>query len=535
MSLRLRSFVVLASACGVVVLAAPAAFGAGGGLERGDVAAAEPTANAGGASAAARHAMRQGYLVPDQAAYDRAKAEAARQAAPVSGEETVAGALAPAVAREWDGVFDTTVAPSDSTGAVGDTRYIELVNRVFGIYRKTANAPIATGTLNTLVGAGVGPSVFDPQVIWDPQTNRFYYTADQINSASDHVLAFGFSKTATPNSAADFCQYTFNYGAEFPDYPKLGDTRDFLLIGSNVFNTSNVFLRSDLAWITKPAPGSTCPAPASFLTGVETNLTGPGATTEFTPVPANQTDTSPTGYVVGRSRTLPANRLVIHRVTRNPDDTANVQNPGQTVTVPSYTVPANAPQKGSTRTLDTLDSRPTQAVSGIDPGAGLAIWTQHTIDGPGGRSIVRWYEIDPITRTRFQTGTVQSGTLFNFNGAISPNRSVDGATTAGGDDMVLGFTASGTTGGGLTGFPQVRMVSKVGAAAQSAQAVVHSSPGAYIGFDCTGSDLDCRWGDYSGATPDPRADQVWLVNQYASGGTSTAQTNWLTRNWIATP
>ena len=80
--------------------------------------------------------------------------------------------------------------------------------------------------------------MFDPQIIWDPTTRRFYYVADDVYSAIDNRLAFGFSKTASPSSAADFCKYVIKFGPRFPDYPKLGDTEDLLLIGANTFLSS---------------------------------------------------------------------------------------------------------------------------------------------------------------------------------------------------------------------------------------------------------------------------------------------------------
>ena len=41
----------------------------------------------------------------------------------------VVEALAPTAARSWEGIFNTGSAPSDSTGAVGTTRYVETINR----------------------------------------------------------------------------------------------------------------------------------------------------------------------------------------------------------------------------------------------------------------------------------------------------------------------------------------------------------------------------------------------------------------------
>ena len=171
--------------------------------------------NRGTLSVAARRAIHRGYLVPNQARYDRQKARATRRAesrealtAPVSGP------LAPSIVsgRSFQGINNPNVAPPDETSAVGTTRYIELVNTNFAIYNKTSNTPISTGTINSLAGAASTDSVFDVQVIWDPTTSRFYYAADDVVSSSDNRVAFGFSKTASPSSAADFCKYTIGFG-----------------------------------------------------------------------------------------------------------------------------------------------------------------------------------------------------------------------------------------------------------------------------------------------------------------------------------
>jgi len=492
---------------------------------------------------AAAAAMRQGYLVPDRAAYGRAKAKAAAQAGQRAGTEAVAsGPLAPVQIRGFDGQVYPNAAPSDSTGSVGSTRFIELVNEKFGIYNKTTNVPINVGTLNTLA-ASAGGSTFDPQIMWDAQTNRFYYAMDLVVSAADNRLAVGFSKTASPsNGTVDFCHYFVNFGADFPDYPKLGDTANFWLMGSNVFNSSNAFIGSDVFGLTKPPAGTTCPAASTFKFGETFNLRDPNGGPAFTPVVVNQIDPSTTGYVIARTGSLPSTRFSLHRITRSATGLPVVQNPGLPVVVASYTVPPDAHQRtgfaNSTKLLDTLDARPTQAVSAVDPGRANAVglWVQHTTLGSPGLSEVRWYEINPVTRALFQSGKATSTVYSAFNGAISPDRKRFGTTVQFGNSMVLGFDTSGTTT-----FPAVRMLSKVGAAAQSGHVLVRQSPGNYSGFDCAGSDNFCRWGDYAGASPDPlpptgsTRGRVWSVSQYASGVNSTTAANWRTWNWVATP
>ncbi|HET7478985.1 MAG TPA: hypothetical protein VFJ72_05650, partial [Rubrobacteraceae bacterium] len=477
----------------------------------------------GSLSALQKRALIKGYLVPDQQGYELAKAAADRKAAAGTGQEApfAPASAAPTSFRSWQGARDAGGAPSDSTGAIGPGRYVELVNSRYAIYNRTSNVPINQGSLNDLVGAAALESVFDPQIIWDPTTNRFYYAADDVLDSANNFLAFGFSKDSTPDAGpSDWCQYFVAYGADFPDYPKLGDTRDFVMIGSNVFPAAGGF-HSSLDWIRKPPAGAGCP---NLSSGVKTDLRNSDGTQAITPVPANQTDTSPTGYVVAEPASVPngagpAGFLSLFTVSSNTDGTLALSAP-RNVTVPGYDLPANAPQRGTTRRLDTSDSRNTQAVSAIDPSRGTggltALWTQHTVFGGAGAQ-VRWYEINPASATLFQRGTVSGSSangVFDFNGAISPDRKVLGTTRKFGSSMILGYNSSSATQ-----FPSVQMISKVGSNAASAGTLVKASAASLQNFDCSDPNFPgvCRWGDYSAATPDPGSStttthgQVWLT------------------------
>lgn len=504
------------------------------------------TQTPGRLSALQKRALNQGYLVPDQRGYERSKADAAQKA--VQNTELKApsapSATAPTSFRSWQGVNDTNVGPSDSTGAIGPNRYIELVNQKYAVYSRTSNTPINQGSLNDLVGVLSSENVFDPQVIWDPTTNRFYYAMDDVVSSTENYLAIGFSKDSTPDAGpSDWCQYFIGYGADFPDYPKLGDTANFIMIGNNNFTSTGGF-QSDLAWVSKPPAGTTCPDVSTFKAGVEQDLRNANGTQASTPVPANQTDTSSTGYVVAEPTSVtegggPASFLSLFKVIKNTDGTLNL-GAAKNVTVPNYNVPANAPQKGSTKVLDTLDSRNTQAVSAIDPSRGTsgltALWTQHTVFGGAGAQ-VRWYEINPAAATLFQRGTV-TGTstngIFNFNGAVSPDRKVLGTTKKFGNSMILGFNSSSPAQ-----FPDIRMISKVGSATPSTRVLIKSSAVSLNDFTCSSG--TCRWGDYAAATPDPGSSatgtngQVWLTNQWVLTTGSSFSAGWGSWNWAAKP
>jgi hypothetical protein len=483
--------------------------------------------------------------VPSPAIYAAQKAAANAAAARRTGRpaRSAPAVLPPAVVRNWAGRRDTTVAPSDSTGAIGTTRYIELVNAKAAVYSRTRNTPTAAGSLLALTGCATPActdNVFDPQVIWDPGTNRFFYAADDIVSSTQNLLDIGFSTTATPTlSASSWCRYSLNFGAIFPDYPKLGDTKDFQLIGVNEFSGSR-FAGSRIAWLSKPPSGSACPAASTFQAGVSGALKNADGAAAFTPVPANQTDTSSTGSAVARPASIPpggATFLTLFTVTTSATGTAVIPATGTSVPVSTYNVPASAAQPGTTDLLDTLDARNTQAVSAVDPAHGgvTALWTQHAVFGGSG-SQVRWYEINPATHTLIQHGTLSSASSFTFDGAISPDRLVNGATSMFGGDMAIGVVRSSAAA-----LPAVKVASKIGPNPVSSLTRIAASRAADTGFDCITSGGLCRWGDYAAATPDPAAPatgtagQVWGSSMLAALGGSASSSGWTTRNFAIKP
>jgi hypothetical protein len=486
--------------------------------------------------------------VPDRSAYAAQKAAANATAARLATRASASVPmvpLAPSLVRNWAGQRDTTGAPSDSTGAIGTTRYIELVNSKVAIYSRTSNTPTASGPLLQLTGCATSActdSVFDVQVIWDPALKRFFYTTMDTGSGSSfgNILNFGFSTSPTPTlSASSWCRYGFGFGSTLPDYPKLGDTKDFMLIGTNDFSGSS-YVGSTIAWVSNPPSGSTCPT--TFKSGITNPLKNANGSPAFTPVPANQTDASSTGWAVARPVSIPsggATFLTLFKVTKSATGSATIPTTGTSVPVSAYKVPAAAPQPGTSFRLDTLDGRLTQAVSAVDPvhRSVTALWTQHTVFGGAGAQ-VRWYEINPATHSLIQHGTISSTSLYTFNGAISPDRRVNGTSKKFGGDMVIDVSQSSASA-----LAAIKVASKIGANAISALRLVATSTAADTGFDCmtiTSPNL-CRWGDYAGASPDPAAPttgktgQVWGTSMLSAPGGGASSAGWTTRNFAVKP
>jgi hypothetical protein len=233
--------------------------------------------------------------------------------------------------------------------------YIQTTNTSIGIYKRSG-ALVTDDDLSDLTGDDDG-GLTDPQTIWDPATNRFYFTV--LDKFTD-TIHWGFSKSSNPSVVPDdFCRYNadFGYSPLLPDYPKLGTTRHNLLIGVNTSaSITGPYLRSDLLAIRKPSGTgiiSTCPAKSGFKLSQDKVLLDQTNHLLFTPEPAVQTDPAKTGYVVatpGDASTLTGaashgDHLGIITVTE--DASGDVVFPATelNLTIPPYQAPPPAPQK----------------------------------------------------------------------------------------------------------------------------------------------------------------------------------------------
>ena len=94
------------------------------------------------------------------------------------------------------GLNQLTVAPPDSTGAIGPNNYVEMVNQQIGVYDRSLNL-VASSDNGAFMGAG-SLSVTDPQIQWDPQGGHWLYAALGVATGAN-MLLFGWSKTSNPS------------------------------------------------------------------------------------------------------------------------------------------------------------------------------------------------------------------------------------------------------------------------------------------------------------------------------------------------
>jgi hypothetical protein len=421
----------------------------------------------------------------------------------------------PTLLQSFEGISGA-ISPPDTNGAAGPTRQIEIINETMGIWDRglppklVAEIPLATLTRS-------GDFTVDPRVIWDAQTKRFYYAVG--DDVHDAVLT-GFSTTANPSSASDWCRYAIPQVSGV-DQPRLGDSRDFILTGFFLF-----FGGPQVAWYAKPPPGPHCPAT------LQSGMQSVSAADTVTADPAHEIDPTPTGYVLSGQSESAGGHLAVIRVTKDVSGNAVFSSPAS-IPVAAFATAPPAPQQGTSLLLDVGDPRLQQVVGAVDPShhGRFALWTDQTVAGGAG-SAIRWYEIDPVTDSLFQSGTVANSRLWAFYGAISPDRLVNGRVSRFGGSMVLTFNTSSPTS-----HPAIWVVSKRASEPQSRPALVKQSRVPYLPLSCP--EDTCRWGDYSGAAPDPTASPsahhgiVWGAGEWnGTNPNPSGGPGW--RTWVFT-
>ena len=435
------------------------------------------------------------------------------------------------------GIVAAGSTPPDATGAIGTNHYIQMVNSQVAVYGRAALALVSQIDLDTFVGR---PTNFhcDPQVLWDQQASRWFYAALDCDGGSQNFLVFGWSKTASPtplpssSDAGNWCRFVQSTGSVIDDYPKLATNDGHVVIGSDVFQ-GNSYLTARIWAYEKPSAGDqSCALPAGFSFGSSGSpLLSADGDLAFTPVPAQAADGGANGYIAAADfpELGPASQIMVWHLTGGGGGGSPSLVSDGNVNVASYDFPLNVPQPSSSRVLDSLDTRLTQAVAMSDPDVSGAkgLWTQHTVDGPGAPSVVRWYELVPslcdgttcAAAALKQAGTVSDATHFVFNGAISP--------TGNGQDAVIHYNLSS---GSLLAQIHARFhAAGMPAGATAGDILIGSSVAAAQDFSCNPG--PCRWGDYAGATPDPtRDDMVWGSNQLL-GSPSGSNPKWTTRNF----
>ena len=327
-------------------------------------------------------------------------------------------------------------------------------------------------------------TLFDPRVVYDSTWNRWIVTADAFQeSATVQRFFIAVSTSADPTSTFFIYNLNVNFfgNNNFWDFPQLGMDQDAVLSTANIFS-GNTFLGADFFAVAKARLYNGL----GFSVPVFTGLVG-------TLAPPIVRDQNASTFLIA----APPSGTTLSKYTAT--DTSkgfdiNLAGP-DSINVPSYTVPPSAHQPGTTKLLDTSDSRFVNASTQI----GDDLWQTHTINFVGFPA-PKFYRIITSTNTVGQSNLYfASATSDDFNASIAANDAGDCFVTWTSTDAGAGKNA------------QVRLSGKRNAdAGISAGPIAVTSPTFYH----PSTDNPERWGDYSAVTTDPlNSANAWLVNE----------------------
>lgn len=377
--------------------------------------------------------------------------------------------------------------PPDTCGAVGQNYFCAMVNSNLSIYEKATGNRVQSVSLQSFFGGG--GTIGDPRIAYDYTHDRWVAIATNFGE----LCWFAYSVTGDPLGSWLKTSIDFVEGSDagrWIDYPTLGvDSRGIFIEAYMVGSGA----RMSIFAIDK-APLITATPTLGAVTAFR-SLTWDGAIQHAT----QYTDAGRTWMISTRSNTT----LRLREIN------APMSSPTLTTTVisgiPSYSSANDAPALGSTVNINVGGSRLMNAcyVNG-------SLWASHTI-AASGKSGARWYEIDPVTRTLTQSGTLTDPSLWLYYPTIAADST---------GSVVMGFSASDAST-----YPSAYFAGRTAADASgqmSPPTLYSAGQGSYTVTDGAGRN---RWGDYSQTSLDPVDGTFWTIQER----TRSQNNSWVTR------
>jgi hypothetical protein len=423
-------------------------------------------------------------------------------------------------AQDNRNLFGFAFVPPDTNGAVGAKQFVQMVNVTIAVYDKSSGAlqlgPAAIHTLWTGFGGlcefGRGTPTFadggDPVVLYDHLAGRWLVTQLQYDTTFTHTaqcLAVSTSSDAT----GSYNRYEFDFGSNFPDYPKFGVWPDAYYNSINVFPPHSFAGAEACAFDRK-----------AMLAGANASaicFQQPPTVSSLLPADLDGGTLPPAGapnYFVGLADSTHLNFFRFHVDFSNP---ANSSFSGPTlVPVAPYseicaraTTASCIPQPSPGEKVDGLADRVMFRLAYRNFGDHESLVVNHTVKG-GPLAGVRWYEIrDPSAPFVYQQSTLIDPNVNYWLGSIAMDKT---------GNIALGFSVSSRSV-----FPSVyvagRAPTDLAGAMFGPLVLVNGSGVQFSSFK--------RWGDYSSMSVDPTDDcTLWYTQEYYA---VTGSFNWATR------
>jgi len=401
--------------------------------------------------------------------------------------------LALAASLNVDLSFDARASvgyPPDTMGAAGPEHVVTFTNGGASVFRKSDGMPLSHVFLGQFWSdAGVANpfDTFDPRVVYDPQSERFFAVSLNGRLVSNQILV-AVSSTADPTEPwTGFALDSDSTDATWADFPTLGVDADTVTIASDmlavgaeglpIFVDVLVIPKSDLLAAQPTIAGAT------LFERAKLGVTG------FAPQPVTGLDGAGLPGWLFSSGVAFTGVIQTTRIAGSATAPTIAAGPF-TMVVPMPT-PPEAIQPNATL-LDTGDGHFASLVQ-----IGASIWGVHCATSASGRAAIRWFEFDASSAALLQSGVLDDPSRDFLYPSIAANalgQIVIGFSASGSALMPSAFAALGETVAGVTTF--------------QAPILVSAGTSSLTGISVA------RFGDYSATVADPGdASRFWTFQE----------------------
>ncbi len=399
----------------------------------------------------------------------------------------------------FEAVQSTGWTPPDPEMAVGTDTVVVMTNGEISCFEKDGTQLWEDEIENNFGfwGAqGADNFVFDPEVLWDPHTSRYFAMACERSDNGRSMFLLAISKDGRPETANDWWKHRIDVTGISDndiDSPNMGVDANHVYLTADFFGPDKYLVYAiEKAALLSGGMGAT---------GFELIV---GGSQQSMGIPTTWDSAAPAQYIIQSTENTNNNTVILHAVE---DPTSGFSRTTFSLPVSNYTYPAQPPQKGTSSRPFLFEPRFWSCVYRDG-----SLWAVHHVNSS--RTRVRWYEIDMAgwpnsgnNPSVAQWGEIDPGnSIYTF----FPSIGVDGQGNA-----AITFARSSTS----EFISMSRAVRAVGDAQGTFRApeVVKESNG----YTTAG-----RWGDYSFTQADPTTDGVfWGHHEWQSS-------NNVWRTWV---
>jgi Concanavalin A-like lectin/glucanases superfamily/Bacterial Ig-like domain (group 3) len=439
------------------------------------------------------------------------RANAASSAPPTSAYSFSAGSYLQELsynAAAWPPDTQVAVGP----GANGQEDVVEILNSTLFFYDGSGvpRAPYHLD-LRSFFGANATyPVETDARMIYDPGSGHFFASAELFNPSTNNAeVNLAVSSTADPTGAWWLYTVAGNTAGVKYDQPKLGISSDKLVVSWTQYNSAQnpIGTSWDVLQKSDAVTGGSVGVDA-FTSGNSGQWLGLAAVQALQP-----TSTAYATYANG-------NQLGVIFITGTPD-AGNVSAYENDVPLASvWSPPTGVRQPGSGTTSPYLDVQGLPVQSAI--WKNNMLWVAGTDSCLGDTGIVGCSHVVQVSTANGTATNVQDVNL----SAAGTNLVDPAAMLDGNNNLYVTFTVSSPTQ-----FPSAGVAVAPGGQLTSNLTFSTYAQGTSPYDDGTGLS-NSRWGDYSGAAPDPINPQdVWLGAEYTvnADGSANPSPYWVTQ------